>query len=68
MTIKVTIKKKKGRTLNDDKRPKFSSDRYQFTAIMPSLNYNVAQDNYISELIIAKIRNKNKIARTEIKE
>lgn len=58
--------------MNDDKRPKFSSDRYQFTVIMPNLNYNVAQDvaqdDYLSELIIAEIRNENKIARAEIKE
>lgn len=64
----------------DDKMPKFRSDRYQFTVIMPNLNYNVAQgvaqgvaqdvaqDNYPPELIIAKIRNENKIARAEIKE
>ena len=58
--------------MNDDKRTKFSSDRYQFTDIMPNLNYNVAQDvaqdDYLPELIIAEIRNENKIARTEIKE
>ena len=43
---------------------------------MPNLNYNVAQgvaqgiaqDDYLSELIIAEIRNENKIARAEIKE
>ena len=29
-------------SFTDDKMPKFSSDRYQFTVIMPSLNYNVA--------------------------
>ena len=48
--------------------------------VMPSLNYDVAQgvaqdvaqsvaqDNYPPELIIAKIRNENKIARAEIEE
>ena len=54
----------------DDKMPKFRSDRYQFTAIMPSLNYNVAQDvaqdDYLPELIIAEIRNNNRITRAEI--
>ena len=28
---------------NDDKKPTFRSDRYQFTVIMPNLNYNVLQ-------------------------
>ena len=28
----------------EDKRPTFRSDRYQFTVIMPNLNYGVAQD------------------------
>jgi len=62
----------------DDKRPEFRSDRYQFTVIMPNLNYSVAQNvaqnvaqdvaqnNYLSELIIAEIRNNNKITRAEI--
>lgn len=54
----------------DDKMPKFRSDRYQFTVIMPNLNYNVAQDvaqdDYLPELIIAEIRNNNRITRAEI--
>ena len=28
----------------EDKRPTFRSDRYQFTVIMPNLNYGVTQD------------------------
>lgn len=62
----------------DDKMPKFRSDRYQFTVIMPNLNYNVVQDvvqdvaqdvaqyDYLPELIIAEIRNNNRITRAEI--
>ncbi len=29
---------------DDSKRPSFRSDRYQFTVVMPNLNYNVTQD------------------------
>lgn len=29
---------------NEDKKPLFRSDRYQFTVVMPNLNYNVPQD------------------------
>ncbi|RKI41704.1 winged helix-turn-helix transcriptional regulator [bacterium D16-51] len=29
---------------NENKRPSFRSDRYQFTAVMSNLNYNVPQD------------------------
>ena len=28
----------------EDKRPTFRSDRYQFTVVMPNLNYGVPQD------------------------
>lgn len=28
----------------EDKRPAFRSDRYQFTVVMPNLNYVVPQD------------------------
>ena len=29
---------------NESKRPSFRSDRYQFTVVMPNLNYEVPQD------------------------
>ena len=29
---------------DDTKKPKFRSDRYQFTVVMPNLNYDVPQD------------------------
>lgn len=29
---------------NESKKPKFRSDRYQFTVVMPNLNYDVPQD------------------------
>lgn len=29
---------------NESKTPSFRSDRYQFTVVMPNLNYNVPQD------------------------
>ena len=66
--------------ITDDKKPKFRSESKHYTQIKPIQNYNVAQgvaqgvaqdvaqDNYPPELIIAKIRNENKIARAEIKE
>lgn len=37
---------------NERKRPSFRSDRYQFTVVMPNLNYDVSQefDETMSEL------------------
>ena len=29
---------------NESKKPSFRSDRYQFTVVMPNLNYDVSQD------------------------
>lgn len=29
---------------DESKKPTFRSDRYQFTVVMPNLNYNVPQD------------------------
>ena len=29
---------------DESKKPRFRSDRYQFTVVMPNLNYNVPQD------------------------
>ena len=29
---------------NESKKPSFSSDSYQFTVVMPNLNYDVPQD------------------------
>lgn len=39
---------------DDTKKPKFRSDRYQFTVVMPNLNYDVSQDvttNVTSDVI-----------------
>ena len=49
----------------EDKRPTFRSDRYQFTVVMPNLNYGVpqgvAQDD-LDAKIIALIKRNNKIS------
>lgn len=45
----------------DEKKPYFRSDRYQFTVIMPNLNYNVPQDT-LDNQIINLIRSNNKIS------
>jgi ATP-dependent DNA helicase RecG len=54
---------------NESKKPLFRSDRYQFTVIMPNLNYAVLQDGTqkqlkydFSEQIKNMIRNDNKIS------
>ena len=54
---------------DESKRPSFRSDRYQFTVIMPNLNYVVLQGGTqeqlkydISEQIKNMIRNDNKIS------
>ena len=57
----------------EDKRPTFRSDRYQFTVIMPNLNYSVPQDvtqdvsqdvaqDDLDAKIIALIKRNNKIS------
>ena len=58
---------------NESKKPKFRSDRYQFTVVMPNLNYdvpqdvpqnvpqNVSQDN-MEDQIISLIQKNNKIS------
>ena len=35
----------------EDKRPTFRSDRYQFTVIMPNLNYGVPQDDLDAKIL-----------------
>lgn len=48
----------------EDKRPTFRSDRYQFTVIMPNLNYGVTQDGTQDDLnakILALIKKDSKI-------
>lgn len=50
---------------NEDKKPLFRSDRYQFTVVMPNLNYNVPQDGTQEKLknqIVGLIRKDNKIS------
>ncbi|MBQ2405477.1 MAG: putative DNA binding domain-containing protein [Lachnospiraceae bacterium] len=46
---------------NDKKRPSFRSDRYQFTVIMPNLNYDVPHDE-LDIRIIDFIRKDSKIS------
>ncbi len=45
---------------NESKRPSFRSDRYQFTVVMPNLNYDVLQDfegnDSMSELERARLQ------------
>lgn len=50
---------------NESKKPSFRSDRYQFTVIMPNLNYDVPQDVPQDELnnqIVNLIRKDSKIS------
>ena len=54
---------------NEDKKPLFRSDRYQFTVVMPNLNYNVPQDGTqdgtqekLKNQIVGLIRKDNKIS------
>lgn len=46
---------------SEGKRPTFRSDRYQFTVVMPNLNYNVPQDK-LDMQILDLIRKDNKIS------
>ena len=49
----------------EDKRPTFRSDRYQFTVVMPNLNYGVTQGVTQDDLdarIIALIKKDSKIS------
>lgn len=50
---------------SEGKRPTFRSDRYQFTVVMPNLNYNVPQDvpqDKLDMQILDLIRKDNKIS------
>lgn len=50
---------------DESKRPTFRSDRYQFTVVMPNLNYNVPQDvpqDKLDMQILDFIRKDNKIS------
>ena len=54
---------------NESKKPSFLSDRYQFTVIMPNLNYDVPQDvpqDQMDAQIIKLISNDNKITTEKI--
>ena len=46
---------------SEGKRPTFRSDRYQFTVVMPNLNYNVPQDK-MDVQILDLIRKDSKIS------
>ena len=54
---------------DESKKPSFRSDRYQFTVVMPNLNYNVPQDvpqkkerNPLEIQILNMIKKDNKIS------
>ena len=54
---------------DESKKPSFRSDRYQFTVIMPNLNYDVPQDvpqDLMDVQIIKLIRNDKKISTENI--
>ena len=54
---------------NERKRPSFRSDRYQFTVVMPNLNYDVPQDvpqDKLDVQIVDMIRKDNKISTEKI--
>lgn len=51
----------------EEKKPYFRSDRYQFTVIMPNLNYNVTQDD-VYTLILEMIKRNNKITAKQLAE
>ena len=54
---------------NESKRPSFRSDRYQFTVVMPNLNYVVPQDvpqNKLDAQIVDLIRKDSKISTEKI--
>lgn len=54
---------------NDSKRPSFRSDRYQFTVVMPNLNYDVPQDvpqDKMDVQIMDLIRKDSKISTEKI--
>lgn len=63
----------------EEKKPYFRSDRYQFTVIMPNLNYNVTQDGTqdgtqdvtqddVYTLILEMIKRNNKISAKQLAE
>lgn len=59
----------------EEKKPYFRSDRYQFTVIMPNLNYNVTQDvtqdvtqGDVYTLILEMIKRNNKISTKQLAE
>ena len=63
----------------EEKKPYFRSDRYQFTVIMPNLNYNGAQDGTqdgtqdvtqddVYTLILEMIKRNNKISAKQLAE
>ena len=54
---------------DESKKPTFHSDRYQFTVVMPNLNYNVPQDvhrknrdNPLDIQILNMIKKDNKVS------
>lgn len=53
----------------ENKRPSFRSDRYQFTVIMPNLNYDVPQDvpqDKLDNKILELIRKNNRVTAENI--
>ena len=53
----------------EEKKPYFRSDRYQFTVIMPNLNYGTQDGTQnIDSRILTMIKNNNKISAKEMSE
>lgn len=54
----------------DEKKPYFRSDRYQFTVIMPNLNYGGTQDDTVNDIvkneIMSLMKNNPRITITDI--
>ena len=46
---------------NESKRPSFRSDRYQFTVVMPNLNYDVPQDKLDAQTMDFKVSRQNQL-------
>ena len=52
----------------ESKRPSFRSDRYQFTVVMPNMNYYVSQDFEENEIRSEFARTRMQIISIQIKK
>ena len=53
---------------DESKRPSFRLDRYQFTVVMPNLNYDVSQDFEENEIRSEFARTRMQIISIQIKK